>query len=121
MTVGLVNETPGSAVCSCGTSLSAEILACPSCHRLVHAERLKQYQLEAERAAAEGDVSAELSAWRHAIVLLPPSSRQYSTVAARISALTDAALAHPKGSANWQRIGGLGAVGLLLWKFKFLV
>ena len=46
------DETDSLAiVCeACGTEIAPGLLTCPNCHRLVHAEQLKQIAEEAERA-----------------------------------------------------------------------
>jgi len=42
---------PAMLACSdCGTQVAPGLLICPGCHRLVHAERLKQLADEAGRA-----------------------------------------------------------------------
>jgi Zn-dependent protease len=100
------------------------ILACPGCHRLVHAEALKKHRDGAEAAARAGDVQAELAAWRLAAELLPRQSKQYTIVHEKIAALSQAADAAPMPeiprSGPWKWLGGLGTAGAVLWKFKFL-
>ena len=73
---------------SCGGEVAPNLLNCPSCHRLVHADRLKELAESAESSERAGDVSAALGAWREAITLLPPESRQYAVLAGRIAALS---------------------------------
>ena len=110
---------------TCGTDVAPGILACPGCHRLVHADALKKHRDAAEAAAQTGDVAAELTAWRLAAELLPPQSKQYAVVQEKIAALSQAADAAPlpavPQSGPWKWVGGLGTAGLFLWKFKFLV
>ena len=110
---------------TCGTAVAPAILACPGCHRLVHAEALKKHRDDAAAAARAGDVQAELAAWRLAAELLPPQSKQYSVVQEKIAALSHAADAAPvpeiPRSGSWKWLGGLGTAGVFLWKFKFLV
>jgi Zn-dependent protease len=66
-------------------------------------------------------VVAELSAWREALTLLPPGSRQHEAVAEKVGELSrklPAETLTPRPS--WaQRAGPIGAAGLLVWKFKF--
>lgn len=113
-----------AAICDgCGTSLSGTLLACPGCHRLVHAVRLKELAAEASAAAARSDIAAELAAWRSSLELLPAQSRQHATISqriARLSAAVDATSVAPP-SGRWKWLVALGPVGLLLWKFKFLL
>jgi Zn-dependent protease len=114
----------------CGSELGRTLLTCPGCGRLVHAERLRALASEAETATARDDVAAALVAWRSALELLPAGSRQHEAVSGKVTALSrrvDAAL--PSGAPDapapgsvWARwLAPLGAVGLLAWKFKFVV
>ncbi len=121
MTAGLLDPQPGAIRCPCGTEVAPGLLACPGCHRLIHAELLKAYQAEASAAAASGDVTAQLTAWRLAIALVPPASRQHAIISAKVSALSEQAIADPPSGPSYKWLGGLGAAGLLAWKFKFLV
>jgi Zn-dependent protease len=130
---------PETLVCpTCGTEIAPRLLSCPVCQRLVHSGRLKELADEAERATQMGDLQAALVAWRSAIEVLPPGTRQYDAIAARIAALgrrvgaSDApaglptpAPAHPTsadpgGGMGKAGLAGVGTVGLLLWKFKFI-
>ena len=110
----------------CGTEIARGLLSCPSCHRLVHADALKQLSADAAAAVSANDPKSELAAWRSAQALVPTGSRQHNVISARIAALTDHAsrLALPDhvptdGRLKW--LGALGAAGLLLWKFKFVL
>jgi Zn-dependent protease len=119
-------EAP-TACTDCGTDVPPSFLTCPSCHRLVHAESLKRLAGEAERATAAGDSAVARDAWRQALELLPRGSRQATTVSERIAALSQqlgtekpAEAEHLKPS--WaKRAGPVGALGLVLWKLKFLL
>ena len=121
-----IDSAPVVTRCAtCGTDVAPGILACPGCHRLVHAEALKRHRDDAEAAARAGDAAAELAAWRLAAELLPPQSRQYAAVSEKIAALSQAADSTPvpavPTSGPWKWLGGLGTLGLFLWKFKFLL
>lgn len=110
----------------CGSEVAATLLVCPGCDRLVHAEALNQLKQDAEAAARAGDFAAELAAWRSAIALLPPRSRQHAAVGERIDALTRSggpAVSTPEMPRRgiWKWLGGLGPVGVLLWKMKFIL
>jgi Zn-dependent protease len=116
---------PTAAICDgCGTSVSATLLACPGCQRLVHAPRLKELAAAASAAAGRGDTAAELAAWRSSLELLPDRSRQHASITERIAALSESVdrerVAAPP-SGRWKWLAALGPAGLLLWKFKFLV
>lgn len=111
---------------NCATELAPNLLTCPACRRLVHSDRLKELADTATKAANPSDA---LAAWREAIVLLPANTKQYETIQARISELGKVVdtLPAPHPAAGQQSgagigsVAGLGAVGLILWKFKALV
>src|SRR6266699_1612127 len=109
----------------CGTQIAPALLACPSCHRLVHSDALKRLAAEAERSAQAGDMSAALVAWRQALEFLPPDSTQHTAVSARILELSRALDSRPaatKHGSPWGKgAAGVGAVGALLAKFKFVL
>lgn len=108
---------------ACGSDISSGVLSCPGCHRLVHADALKAHQQQAEDAERTGDAAAALAAWRAAADLLPSHSRQFAIVSGKIAALVEggAATEAAPSTAMWKWLGGLGAAGLMLWKFKFLL
>jgi Zn-dependent protease len=119
-------EVPGRApsVCAqCGTQIAPTFLACPSCQRLVHGEELKHLAATAERAARVGDPSAALAAWRQALDLLPTDATQHQVVSARITALSRSLDGGPvtgQRRSPWGKgAAGVGALGALLFKFKF--
>ena len=115
----------------CGAELAPNLLACPSCHALVHADELKTLAAEADAATRTGALSDALAKWRRALELLPPQSSQHVVIRQKIEQLVrqvdlgpeppqQPAKAHSK--PKWASTGGtLGVIGLLLWKFKFLV
>lgn len=111
---------------SCGIELSPAMLACPGCAALVHAERLKELAAQAERARTEGDKTGALTHWRAALELLPPGSRQHEGIATRIAGLSKEVEAAPSpapgkaDSALKKQLLALGALGLLIWKLKFV-
>src|SRR5437867_7771017 len=109
----------------CGTQIAPALLACPSCQSLVHSDALKRLAAEAERTAQAGDLSAALAAWREALALLPPDSSQHTVVSARILELSRALDSRPaatKHGSPWGKgAAGVGAVGALLMKFKFVL
>src|SRR5437660_8035587 len=107
---------PAPPVCpDCGAQVAPALLACPACHRLVHADALKRLAADAEQAKQTGDTSAELTAWRQALELLPPDTAQHRTVAAQIAELSRADDRQPAGAKRRTRrgkgaAGGLGAL-----------
>jgi len=119
-------EVPGRApsVCAqCGTQIAPALLACPSCRLLVYAEELKRLAATADGAEQAGDPSAALAAWRQALDLLPADATQHQVVSARIAALSRSLDAGPAGAKHGSGLGkgaaGVGALGALLFKFKF--
>jgi Zn-dependent protease len=110
----------------CASDVAAGLLVCPGCHRLVHGATLNQLKADAEAAAQAGDYTAELAAWRSAAALLPVGSRQHTAVGEKIDALTRAggrAISAPDvpKTGPWKWLGGLGTLGVLLWKLKFVL
>lgn len=105
----------------CATEIGPSLLACPSCHSLVHAARLKTLAAAASEAEPRGDVSAQLGAWREALDLLPAGSQQHTSVLARIERLSAGLIDAPAADTGQRKMWTGGAVGgalLLIWKFK---
>jgi len=110
----------------CGTEIAPALVACPACHQLVHADELNRLADQAERSAASGDLPGALNAWREARPLLPPDSRQFAAVSAKISELQDrigsTGSTPPPPKPNWANKAGVpGAILLFLWKFKVVL
>ena len=109
----------------CGAELAAGVLACHACGRLVHAAELDALARTAAEAEAKSDVTAELAAWRRALELLPHGTKQKTRIQEKILALSARVDALPAEAAKKSPVpkwlASLGFVGLLLWKFKFLV
>src|SRR5437870_12068434 len=121
-------DLPGRAppVCAqCSDQAAPALPACPSCQRLVHSDALKRRAAGGERPAEAGDTGGALAAWRQALELLPPDSSQHTVVSARILDLSralDSRPVAPKHGSPWGRgAAGVGAVGALLVKFKFVL
>lgn len=130
-----MGDKPTAGRCSaCGTEMAPTLLSCPRCHRLVHAAELKSLAGEADAATNRGELVVALRAWRRALELLPAGSRQYEAIASKTAELSrridaDPAKIHTAPPVESRRTGergkwgaaaaGAGAVGLLLWKFKF--
>lgn len=104
---------------ACALPLAPSLLSCPSCHALVHAQRLRVLAEQARAAAVSHDAAAELGTWREALALLPAGSQQHREVSARIDSLSTAVIDAPPGASRtvWST-GALAGIGLLLWKFK---
>lgn len=108
---------------ACATELAPNLLTCPTCRRLVHSDRLKALANAATQAASPIEA---LVAWREAAELLPPGTRQYDTVQAKIAELgrevdTLRPTPHAAEKSNGAGVGKAawaGAFGLFLWKSK---
>ena len=101
------------------------MLACPACGALIHSGELNRLRALAESAEAPVDA---LTAWRSALALLPPDSRQHAVIVEKVKALVvevdrgGGGKAH-RSSAGGKSMGVLGslaaAVVLAVTKFKF--
>jgi Zn-dependent protease len=126
MTSAGVETAPLLSCEGCGTVIAPALLSCPACHALVHAVELRDLAARASAAASAGDTAAELAACRASLDLLPRQSRQFAAITEKVAALSKA-VATPSRSGDlpttgrWKWLASLGPVGLLLWKFKFLV
>lgn len=95
----------------------------------------------ATAAAAEGNTSAALTTWRQALALLPIGSRQHAEIQKRIETLASQVMrgdssvtsptpasatpqagtpGEPSAPSSTSKWAGLGAVGLVLWKLKWV-
>jgi len=116
---------------SCGAEISPSLLACPGCHRLMHASQLSNLAEEASAAQQAGDISRELACWRAAVELLPPGTNQSALIRAQIEQLgrqldhsgtsSPAAKSSSGRSPAGKAVAGLGFVGMLLWKLKVIL
>ena len=115
----------------CRAQLALTLLACPRCGSLVHAHRLEQLATTARLASEQGDIAGALSAWREAIELLPPNSRQFQIIQQKIIELSgkvgasEAPARRSRGSSatGWQKIAAAigAAVLFILTKAKLLL
>lgn len=120
---------PPTRICpQCGTQVALDMTACPKCGWLVYGDHLAMLAQSAREAADRGDVSSALTHWREALVLLPDGSKQHQIISARITELDRLVPNAPapgpvkggRSSPLGKAAGGLGAIGLLLWKLKAL-
>ncbi len=110
----------------CGSDIAPGPRECPGGHRLVYADELRALAADGERARGSGDLQAESAAWRQALLLLPPDSRQHAAITEKVVALSRQVDARgagaPPAGTHWARwLAPLGALGLFLWKIKFVV
>src|SRR5262249_40731773 len=91
---------------------------------------LRQLAADAEAAQRRGDASAALAHWRRALELLPPESQQSRKIGETVSELSRELGAAPRpeadqgpapGAFRGRLLAPLGAVGVALWKLKFVV
>src|SRR6267378_4562039 len=66
---------------------SSDLLACPACARLVHADALGRLSAEARKQEEQGDLTAALASWQQALALLPAGTRQSAAVASTVARL----------------------------------
>jgi Zn-dependent protease len=98
---------------------------------LVHAATLKRLADEANSAHTAGDLTAALTAWRQALDLLPPGTRQREVIGATIDSLgreleqsgatASSSPQRRSGSKVATGAAGIGALGLLLSKLKLVL
>jgi Zn-dependent protease len=103
----------------CFTELPPSAVVCPACLRLVHAEELTRLAALAREREGAGDGPGALDAWRSALLLLPPGTRQFDTILGetkRLAALhpPDAAPSRAPRFLRW--LGPLGVLLFGLWK-----
>jgi Zn-dependent protease len=105
-----------SAPCSnCGSAFDPQALKCASCGRLTHAQEIEAFAQHAKLAGQSRDWHGAKLAWERALALLPPDSKEYRTVKARIENIN----IQLSDRHVWaKRFAKLGPAGLILWKFK---
>jgi Zn-dependent protease len=125
----LAHASTHSSACSrCGTELAPALLACPSCHALVHGDRLRELAADAERSETAGDPQRAAALWRQALDLLPPNTKQHRSVLDRLTALGGAAGQSARRAeadrvrAKYGKHGAVvSAIAVFLLKFKFVI
>jgi Zn-dependent protease len=130
VTAGGLSVSP--RVCgACGAQIAEALLSCPGCGRLVHAAELKRLALEAAGSETAGDARGALEKWRRMLELLPSQSTQHARVLAKVQALSDGVAGAQRGGAakppgagganRSKKAAGIGTVGVLLAKFKWVL
>ena len=116
----------------CGTEIGPSVTLCPGCGWLVHSGRLKELAETARTAARENRLADALAAWREALELLPPESRQYPVVQAEASRISEQIAATPTAELRPSSspvaaaklptargvLGVLSLIVVVLFKFK---
>jgi Zn-dependent protease len=112
----------------CATEVPDSRRSCPACNALIHATELKELARKADEAAQAGDLSSELAAWRQALDLLPPGTRQFQSITAKVDDLSRRVGSSPTpppqaagGGRSWKGGGALAGLGLLAWKLKAIL
>ena len=81
----------------------------------------------AERAERDHRMAEALAAWREALTFLPPDSHQFQSVLQKAKTLSEQLETASTQAQKAKRsqvppaLAGLGAVGVLLWKLKFIL
>jgi Zn-dependent protease len=95
---------------TCGIELAPSLVACPSCHALVHRARLTQLAADAEAAAHANEPARAAELWREALALLPRDSAQHAAIAQRVEEQLAAQSRHEASQRTW----GAAGIGALL-------
>ena len=121
----------GLAPCpACGLDLPPALRECPSCGALVHAAELTRLAGLAEEAERQGELASALTAWKEALILLPPDAPQVEIIRGRVTRLHERLIAGegekptpktPGVRESWRNGGVLAALGAMLLKFKTII
>lgn len=105
---------------ACSHELAEGALACPQCHRLVHASELEQLAGEAKRLETEGQFLQAREHWLKAVQLLPRDSNQAEWIRGEVQKLGVAASqAEAQKRSNWaNKLGPLAPIAIVLAKGK---
>jgi Zn-dependent protease len=102
----------------CHTTYPATALTCPKCQALTHRARLVDLSKQARQSAEAGSPDAEARILEQMLALLPLGTAQTQKVRARLAELGKE---KPRPGRPVGRFAALGALGVLLWKFKALL
>ena len=101
---------------NCAAEYPAHSLACPVCRVLTHKDELTELATKAEQYASEGRRAEQRETLEQMLRLLPSASKQHAELRQQLVGLPA-----QKPQAPWGKLTGLGALGLLLWKFKAVI
>ena len=105
----------GPVKCSrCESVLDEAALVCPQCHTLCHGAELDRLAERARAFAMSEDVSEERQVLERMLRFLPAAAAQHEAITRRQKQLD-----HQSRRPGMGKLAGLGAVAMLLWKFKF--
>lgn len=103
-------------------------LECPQCHALVYGDRLRELSADARLRESQKDYPGAIQLWRQALILLPENSTQAAEISRHVYDLEVRGVQHAETQqdehkkSEWvKKLGPLGFLGLLLWKFKWVV
>jgi Zn-dependent protease len=101
-----------------------EVLSCPQCRRLTHAQELENLSKQARAAWRVGKFAEERELWVRSQALLPADTVQYRSIQSRIDEIDQQLTPTPGVGAEWKKKASMGlgpALLLLLTKGKFLL
>jgi Zn-dependent protease len=101
-----------------------EVLSCPQCRRLTHAQELEELSKQARGAWRVGNFAEERELWVRSQALLPADTVQYRSIQSRIDEIDQQSAPAPGVASEWKKKAGMGlgpALLLLLTKGKFLL
>lgn len=93
----------------------------------MHRDALVTLSQTAQAHSAQGRHTEAVSAWREVLMRLPVGSQQHTEVQRRVTQLSEALTRGDVGtpaqgaSKNAGKLAGLGAIGLMLWKLKWVI
>ena len=102
----------------CDTTYPDAALSCPQCHALTHRTRLAQLSEQARQFAEARDIASEAKVLEQMLALLPEGAAQAQSIRDR---LAEIGREKPHRSRPLGKLAALGAVGLLIWKFKAFI
>jgi Zn-dependent protease len=122
---GPLRARPNRMICiACQSELAESALSCPQCLRLIHMVELEDFATRARAAWRIGNFAEERALWEQSLKLLPESTVQYRSIAARIEEIDQLAAAAASHGGGWKKASKLGVgpmVALILTKGKFLL
>ena len=118
----------------CSRPLEPGALACSNCHALVHADEMERLAAQARELEGRKDPAGARERWLSVLPLLPPESQQAEWIRGHVHEMEAAPASAVAGQhpsvlpdrsdmkRTWtKRLAPLGAVGVILAKFKTLL
>lgn len=114
-TPNAISAAAANTCAQCGSTYPRAALICPHCRTLTHASALGELSAQARQKAQAGDAEAEHEILSRMQGLLPHDAPQRLAVEKRLREVAGGSRRSPMGV-----LAGLGALGMILWKFKFV-